>query len=102
VILPNARGATGPRGSSRTRVLYHALVTTIGMVTGGALQAVARQFLPAGPAKEFLTAGLTFYMDPQPINVILMRFTLGPLAIDVSLISLLGILLAYLIARSLF
>jgi hypothetical protein len=101
-MLQNARGALNPRGSSRNRVIYHALVITIGMVTGGALQAVSRQFLPAGPAKEFLTAGLTLYMVPQPINLILMRVTLGPLAIDVSLVSLLGILLAYLVARSLF
>ena len=41
-------------------------------------------------------------MDPQSINLILLKFTLGPIAIDVSLISLLGVLLAYLIARSLF
>ena len=96
------RGATSPRGPSRHRLGYHTVVVTIGMVVGGTLQSVSRAFLPSGPAKEFLTAGLTPYMDPQSINLILLKFTLGPIAIDVSLISLLGVLLAYLIARSLF
>jgi hypothetical protein len=96
------RGALGPLGSPRHRLGFHALVVTIGLVVGGAFQSAARQFLPPGPAKEFLTAGLAPYLDPQSINLILLKFTLGPVAIDVSLISLLGLLIAYLIARSLF
>jgi hypothetical protein len=78
------------------------LVITIGCVVGGTLQSVAREFLPPGPAKEFLTTGLTLYMPPVPINLILLNFTLGPVAVDVSLLSLLGVITAYLIARSLF
>jgi len=37
-----------------------------------------------------------------PIDLVIMRFALGPVAIDVSLLSLVGVLVAYLIARSLF
>ena len=98
----NPHAGVGSLGVPRRRWVFHALVLTIGFVVGGTIQAIARQFLPAGPAKEFLTAGLTPYMDPQTINLILVKFTLGPLAIDVSVVSLLGILLAYLVARSLF
>jgi hypothetical protein len=94
--------ATAPRGASAPRLKYHALVLTIGFITGGTIQSVARQFLPPGPAKEFLTTGFTPYVPPLPINLILLKFTFGPVAIDVSLLSLLGILIAYLIARSLF
>ncbi len=101
-MLNVSRGPTGLRGTSRHRWGFHALVLTIGFIVGGALQSVARQFLPPGPAKEFLTAGLTGYMPPVPINLILLSFTLGPVAIDVSLLSLLGVIIAYLIARSLF
>jgi hypothetical protein len=92
----------GTRSSPSRSLRFHAVVLTIGLVVGGTLQGIARQFLPSGPAKEFLTAGLSLYMEPQPLNLILLRFTLGPLAIDVSLVSLLGVLLAYLIARTLF
>jgi len=97
-----SRGAGGLRGPSRHRWGFHALVLTIGFVAGGAVQSAARQFLPPGPAKEFLTAGADLYMPPVPISLILLKFTLGPVAIDVSLLSLLGVLIAYLIARSLF
>jgi hypothetical protein len=94
--------SAGPRGSARHRPGFHALVLTIGFIVGGTLQAIARQFLPAGPAKAFLTAGVTPYLGPLKIDLILISLTLGPVAIDVSLLSLLGVLIAYLIARSLF
>jgi hypothetical protein len=102
MMLNSTRGAMGLRGSSGRSLRFHAIVVTIGLVIGGTLQGISRQFLPSGPAKEFLTAGLSFYLEPQPLNLILLRFTLGPLALDISLVSLLGLLLAYLIARSLF
>jgi hypothetical protein len=102
MILNMPRGAAGPRGSSKHRPGFHALVLTIGFIVGGTLQAIARAFLPAGPAKEFLTAGVTPYLGPLKIDLILISLTLGPVAIDVSLLSLLGVMIAYLIARSLF
>ena len=102
MILNSSRGPSGPRGSSKHRPGFHALVLTLGFVAGGTLPAIFRQFLPAGRAREFLTAGVTFSIGPLPIDVILLKFSLGPVAIDVSLLSLLGVLIAYLIARSLF
>jgi hypothetical protein len=91
-----------PRGPSRHRRGFHALVLAIGFIVGGTLQFIARLFLPAGAAKEFLTAGVTPYVGPLTIDLILVKLTVGPVAIDVSLLSLLGVLVAYLIARSLF
>lgn len=66
------------------------------------MQAIARMFLPAGPAKEFLTVGVTPTIGPLKLDLILISLSVGPVAIDVSLLSLLGVLIAYLIARSLF
>lgn len=100
--LISPRGATGPRGSSKHRPGFHALVLTIGFIVGGTLQAIARGFLPAGPAKEFLTAGVTPSIGPMKLDLILISLSVGPVAVDVSLLSLLGVLIAYLIARSLF
>jgi hypothetical protein len=77
-------------------------VLAIGFVVGGALQAIARLLLPAGPAKEFLTSGVSPSIGPLPIDLILFKFNVGPLVVDVSLLSLLGVVVAYLIARSLF
>ena len=89
-------------GSSKHRPGFHAIVLTIGFIAGGAMQQAARILFPAGAAKEFLTAGVTASFGPLQIDLVLIRFALGPVAIDVSILSLVGVLVAYLIARSLF
>jgi hypothetical protein len=90
------------RGPSKHRPLFHVLVLASGFVAGGLLTQVARRFLPAGAVKEFLTTGVTPSIGPLPIDLIILKFAVGPVALDVSLLSLLGVLIAYLIARSLF
>jgi hypothetical protein len=92
----------GPRGSSKHRPGFHALVLAAGFIVGGFLTEFARRFLPAGAVKEFLTTGVTPSIGALPIDLVIIKFAIGPLALDVSLLSLLGVLLAYLIARSLF
>jgi hypothetical protein len=82
--------------------VFHVLVLASGFVAGGLLTQVARRFLPAGAVKEFLTTGVTPAIGPLPIDLIILKFAVGPVALDVSLLSLLGVLIAYLIARSLF
>ena len=52
--------------------------------------------------KEFLTTGVTPSFGPVSIDLVILKFALGPVALDVSLLSLAGVLVAYLIARSLF
>jgi hypothetical protein len=90
-----------PRGSSKHRPVFHAIVLAIGFIVGGVLQQAARMMFPAGAAKQFLTSGITPSFGPLPIDLGLIKFSFG-FAIDVSLLSLLGVLVAYLVARSLF
>jgi hypothetical protein len=90
-----------PRGSSKHRPVFHAIVLAIGFIVGGVLQQAARIMFPAGAAKQFLTSGITPSFGPLPIDLGLIKFSFG-FAIDVSLLSLLGVLVAYLVARSLF
>ena len=90
------------RGPSKHRPVFHALVLTVGFVVGGALQQVARLALPDGGAKQFLTSGVSPTIGPFSFDLVLVKFVLGPVALDVSLLSLFGVLVAYLIARSLF
>ncbi|MDQ8164230.1 MAG: DUF4321 domain-containing protein [Gemmatimonadota bacterium] len=73
-----------------------------GFVVGGLLNAVARRWLPTGAVKEFLTTGVTPSLGHTEIDLVIFSFGIGPLAMDVSLLSLVGVLIAYLIARSLF
>lgn len=90
------------KGPSKHRPVFHLLVLASGFVSGGLLTQVARRFLPTGAVKEFLTTGVTPAIGPLPVDLIILKFAVGPVALDVSLLSLLGVLIAYLIARSLF
>ncbi|HEY6220665.1 MAG TPA: DUF4321 domain-containing protein [Gemmatimonadaceae bacterium] len=92
----------GPRGSSKHRPGFHALVLTVGFIAGGLTHEVVRLAMPGGAIKEFLVAGVTPSLGPVAIDLILIKTTVGPLTIDVSLLNLVGVLVAYLIARSLF
>jgi hypothetical protein len=78
------------------------LVLIVGFIIGGFLTSFARRFLPTGAVKEFLTTGVTPSVGPLSVDLIIIKFAIGPIAVDVALLSLLGVLVAYLIARSLF
>lgn len=91
-----------PQGSAKHRPGYHAIILSIGFVVGGFLTQFARLFLPAGAVKEFLTTGVTPSVGPLSVDLVIVKFGLGPIALDVSLLSLVGVLAAYLVARSLF
>jgi hypothetical protein len=90
------------RNSARRRPTFHLLVLSVGFIVGGAMTQVARKFLPAGAVKEFLTTGVTPQLGPLALDLVILKLSVGPVALDVSLLSLLGVLAAYLIARSLF
>jgi len=91
-----------PRGAARRGAVFNGIVLASGFIAGGLLTQVARRFLPPGAAKEFFTTGVTPSVGPLTIDLAIIKFALGPIALDVSLLSLVGVLIAYLIARSLF
>ncbi len=91
-----------PRGASRRGSLFYTSILAIGFVAGGLLTQVVRKFLPASAVKEFFTTGVTPSFGPLSIDLVILKFALGPVAVDVSLLALVGVLVAYLIARSLF
>lgn len=82
--------------------MFNGIVLSAGFIAGGLLTQVCRKFLPAGSAKEFFTTGVSPSAGPLTIDLVILKFALGPVALDVSLLSLVGVLVAYLIARSLF
>jgi Domain of unknown function (DUF4321) len=90
------------KGTATRRPLFHVLVLACGFVVGGFMTQFARRFLPVGAVKEFLTTGVTPSLGPLQIDLVILKFAIGPIAMDVSLLSLVGVLIAYLIARSLF
>ena len=91
-----------PVGSSKHRPGYHVAVLAVGFVVGGFMNGAARKWLPTGAVKEFLTTGVTPSLGHIDLDLVIFKFGIGPLAMDVSLLSLVGVLVAYLIARTLF
>ena len=71
-------------------------------MVGGLIQSFLRRFLPEGPAKELFTWSVTPTIGPLHLDLLVMSITLGPIGLDVSLLALVGVGVAYLVARSLF
>jgi len=89
--------AQGPR-----RPLFYLGVLVSGFVVGGFLHALLRRYLPAGAAKEFFTTAVTPTFGPVHMDLLVLSVTLGPIGFEVSLLALVGVAIAYFIARSLF
>jgi hypothetical protein len=77
-------------------------VLVAGFIVGGFLSAFFRKWLPESAARDFFTTSATPVFGPVSADFLVINFTLGPVGLHVSLLSLIGVLLAYLIARSLF
>ena len=89
-----------PAGPRRPR--FYAMVLLIGFLVGGFLNAFLRAVLPDSPTKDFFTRAVTPGFGPVPIDLLVVHFTIGPVGLDLSLMSLLGVVLAYLVAKSIF
>jgi hypothetical protein len=89
-----------PSGPHRPGFYLGVLIA--GFVAGGALNALVRQTLPDSAARTFFTSTWTANFGPVSADLLVISFTLGPVGLHVSLLSLIGVLVAYLIARSLF
>ena len=88
---------SGPR-----RPGFYLGVLVAGFIVGGALNSLVRQTLPDSAARTFFTSTWTATFGPVSADLLVISFTLGPVGLHVSLLSLIGVLVAYLIARSLF
>ena len=89
-----------PSGPHRPRFYIGVLI--VGCIVGGALTSLFRQTLPDSAARTFLTSTWTPTFGPVSMDLLVVDFTLGPIGLHVSVLSLVGVLVAYLISRSLF
>jgi hypothetical protein len=89
-----------PSGPHRPRFYFGVLV--VGFIVGGVLTSLLRQSLPDSAARTFLTSTWTPTFGPISMDLLVINFTLGPIGLHVSVLSMVGVLVAYLIARSLF
>jgi hypothetical protein len=89
--------ASGPR-----RPLFHLGVLAAGFILGGFLNALVTAVMPDSVAKQVFTYTASASVGPVSLDLLVFSFTLGPFAVNVSPLAILGVLIAYLIARSLF
>lgn len=89
-----------PAGPRRPR--FYATILLAGFLLGGFLAAFLRRVLPDSPTKDFFTFSVTPGFGPVRIDLLVVDFTIGPVGLDLSLLSVVGVVLAYLIAKSLF
>ena len=89
-----------PSGPRRTG--FYLGVLAAGFILGGFLNAFLTRWMPESAAKTFFTSSWTPTIGPVSADLLVLSFTLGPVGLHVSLLSLVGVVLAYLVARSLF
>lgn len=89
-----------PSGPRRPR--FYLGVLLVGFLLGGFLNAFLKAVLPDSPTKTFFTYAVSPEFGPVPINLLVVHFTIGPVGLELSLMSLIGVALAYLVAKSLF
>jgi hypothetical protein len=84
------------------RPLFYTAVLATGFALGGFLSAFLERVLPKGAPREVLTFSVTPTFGPVSLDLLVVSMTLGPIGLHVSLLSVVGVVLAYLLARSLF
>jgi|CXWL01.1.fsa_nt_gi hypothetical protein len=89
--------ASGPR-----RPRFYLGVLAAGFVTGGLLAALLERFLPESAARSFFTTAVTPSLGPVSVDLLVVSFTIGPMGLHVTVLSLIGVAMAYYAARSLF
>lgn len=89
-----------PAGPRRPGFYIGVLIT--GLLVGGFFTAFLKRWLPASPVREFFTTTFSPTLGPVSMDLLVINLTLGPIGLHLSVLSLLGVLIAYLFARSLF
>ena len=86
---------TGRRTS--VRVIW---TLVLGFFLGGLLTLLAESFLPESAARSFLTAAVSASLGPFSMDLVALSFTLGPVAVYLNVLTLVGVFVVAFIARS--
>ena len=72
----------------------------LGLLLGGLLTQLCESFLPASPAKTFLTMSVEASVGPLSIDLVVLGLTIGPLVLSLNVLTLVGIAIVAFIVRS--
>jgi len=73
----------------------------LGFFLGGLFTKISVTFLPDSAALTFLTTSVDMSFGPLSMDFVALAFTVGPLVISLNVLTLVGVFLVALIARSL-
>ena len=86
--------------ATRRRMGRLLVVVLIGLLLGALLSELAIRFMPASSARTFFTTSVAAAFGPLVIDLVAVGFTLGPLVIRLDFLSVLGVLVVALAART--
>ncbi len=84
----------------RRQVMRGLLAIVFGLVLGGLFTKLAEIFLPQSVARTFLTTSVSTSVGPFFLDLVSVSFTVGPIAIALNVLTLVGIVLAALAVRA--
>ena len=74
----------------------------VGVFLGALFTKMAVVFMPDSAAREFLTTSVSASLGPLSLDLIAIALVIGPLTINLNVLSLVGILIVALVMRSWF
>ena len=74
----------------------------VGVFLGALFTKIAVVFMPDSAAREFLTTAVSASLGPLSLDLIAIAFVIGPLTINLNVLSLVGVLIVALVMRSWF
>jgi hypothetical protein len=86
---------TRRRGASRVT-----WTLVIGLFLGGLLSRLSELFLPDSAARDFLTTSVAASLGPLHLDLVAVALTLGPLTLTINVLTLVGVGLVAVVARS--
>lgn len=93
--------STGMLVDTRRRGIVRLIWTLVlGLFLGGLMTKLSEIFLPDSAAREFLTTSVAASLGPFYIDLVAVALTLGPLTVTLNVLSLVGVGIVALIARS--
>jgi hypothetical protein len=72
----------------------------LGFFLGGLFTQLVEMFLPESAARTFLTTSVSASVGPFSMDLVAVSFTLGPVSVYLNVLTLVGIFIVALVARS--
>lgn len=88
----------GGRRRSSSRAIWTLI---LGLFLGGLLTHLSELFLPDSAARDFLITSVAASVGPFHLDLVAVGLTLGPLVLSLNVLTLVGVGLVALVARSL-